>query len=78
MIGKSGALLAVDPCLATLFVLLGDLAQTWSNGRLCNVKHRVQCKEANTRVSIATFLAGPKEEAVESPPEFVNSDHPRL
>ncbi|KAM0047654.1 putative oxoglutarate/iron-dependent dioxygenase, isopenicillin N synthase [Helianthus debilis subsp. tardiflorus] len=30
----------------TLLVNLGDMATVWSNGRLCNVKHRVQCKEA--------------------------------
>ncbi|KAD5960738.1 hypothetical protein E3N88_12210 [Mikania micrantha] len=49
----------------------------WSNGRLCNVKHRVQCKEAKLRVSIASFLLGPKE-TVEPPKELVDDDHPRL
>ncbi|KAB2634253.1 2-oxoglutarate-dependent dioxygenase DAO-like [Pyrus ussuriensis x Pyrus communis] len=49
------------------------------NGRLCNVKHRVQSREATIRISIATFLLGPKEEAlVKAPPEFVDSEHPRL
>lgn len=40
------------------------------------VKHRVQCKEANLRYSIAAFL-GP-EETVEAPPELVDDAHPRL
>lgn len=40
--------------------------------------HRVQCKEATTRLSIATFLLGPKEAAVEPPPQLVDSEHPRL
>lgn len=52
--------------------------KVWSNGRLCNVKHRVQCKEAAVRLSIASFLLGPKDAAVEAPPELVDSEHPRL
>ncbi|ONH97413.1 hypothetical protein PRUPE_7G188800 [Prunus persica] len=76
---KAGAFVPVDPCPGTLLVNLGDVAQAWSNGRLCNVRHRVQCREATIRVSIATFLLGPKDqEAVEAPPEFVDSEHPRL
>ncbi|KAL5580227.1 hypothetical protein UlMin_012669 [Ulmus minor] len=75
---KSGEFVAVDPCPGTLLVNLGDVATAWSNGRLCNVKHRVQCKEASIRISIASFLLGPKEDVVESPPEFVDSEHPRL
>lgn len=54
------------------------LIKVWSNGRFCNVKHRVQCQEASIRVSIATFLLGPKEAAVEVPPELVDAEHPRL
>lgn len=42
------------------------------------MKHRVQCRQATIRVSIASFLLGPKDEAVEAPPEFVDSEHPRL
>lgn len=42
------------------------------------MKHRVQCKEATIRVSIATFLLGPKEAPIETPEEFVDSEHPRL
>ncbi|TQD89066.1 hypothetical protein C1H46_025354 [Malus baccata] len=76
---KSGAFVAVDPCPGTLLVNLGDVAKAWSNGRLCNVKHRVQCREATIRISIATFLLGPREKAVvEAPPEFVDSEHPQL
>uniref|UniRef100_A0A2N9J610 Fe2OG dioxygenase domain-containing protein n=1 Tax=Fagus sylvatica TaxID=28930 RepID=A0A2N9J610_FAGSY len=73
---KSGTFISVDPCPGTLLVNLGDIAKAWSNGRLCNVKHRVQCKEASIRVSIASFLLGPKE-AVEAPPELIDSQHPR-
>ncbi|RXH85961.1 hypothetical protein DVH24_017014 [Malus domestica] len=68
----------VDPCPGTLLINFGHVAQAWSNGRLCNVKHRVQCREATTRVLIATFLLVPKEEAVEALPEFVDSKYPRL
>ncbi|KAJ4709268.1 2-oxoglutarate-dependent dioxygenase [Melia azedarach] len=75
---KSGAFVAADPFPGTLLVNLGDIATLWSNGRLHNVKHRVQCKKATIRLSIATFLLGPKEAAVEAPAEFVDSEHPRL
>ncbi|KAM2639598.1 hypothetical protein FF1_026715 [Malus domestica] len=76
---KSGAFVAVDPCPGTLLVNLGDVAHAWSNGRLCNVKHRVQFREARIRVSISPFQRGPDEEAgVEAPPELVDSEHPRL
>jgi isopenicillin N synthase-like dioxygenase len=59
-------------------VFVGMFFKAWSNGRFCNVKHRVQCKEATIRVSIASFLLGPKEAAVEAPPQLVDSQHPRL
>ncbi|XP_030465751.2 2-oxoglutarate-dependent dioxygenase DAO-like [Syzygium oleosum] len=75
---SSGSFIPVDPWTGTLLVNLGDMATVWSNGRWCNVRHRVQCKEATIRVSIATFLLGPKEEVVEAPREFVDSEHPRL
>lgn len=42
------------------------------------MKHRVQCKEAAIRVSIALFVLGPKVETVEAPTELVDSEHPRL
>ncbi|KAL5730515.1 hypothetical protein ACHQM5_003322 [Ranunculus cassubicifolius] len=73
----STSFLPIDPIPGTLLVNLGDMATAWSNGTLYNVKHRVQCKKAAIRVSIALFLLGPKE-AVEAPPEFVDDDHPRL
>ncbi|CAN6563558.1 unnamed protein product [Malus baccata var. baccata] len=76
---KYGAFVAVDPFPGTLLVNLGDVAKAWSNGRVCNVKHRVQCRETTIRFSMSTFLLGPKEEAVvEAPAEFVDSEHPRL
>ncbi|KAK3034167.1 hypothetical protein RJ639_034307 [Escallonia herrerae] len=78
VMGKSGSFVAVDPWPGTLLLNLGDMAAAWSNGRLCNVKHRVQCKEATTRLSIASFLLGPKEATVEPPPELVDSEHPQL
>ncbi|KAL3723577.1 hypothetical protein ACJRO7_035711 [Eucalyptus globulus] len=75
---SSGSFIPVDPWTGTFLVNLGDMATVWSNGRWCNVRHRVQCKEATTRVSIATFLLGPKEEVVEAPQKFVDSENPRL
>ncbi|XP_052178297.1 2-oxoglutarate-dependent dioxygenase DAO-like [Diospyros lotus] len=74
----SGEFMAVDPLPGSLFINLGDLAKVWSNGRLHNVKHRVQCKEPSTRFSITLFVVGPMEEAVQAPPEMVDSGHPAL
>ncbi|KAM0067890.1 putative gibberellin 3-beta-dioxygenase [Helianthus debilis subsp. tardiflorus] len=71
----SGQFIPVEPWPDTLLVNLGDMATVWSNGRLRNVKHRVQCKEAKIRVSIASFLLGPRE-TVEPRPELVDDDHP--
>ncbi|KAI3747667.1 hypothetical protein L6452_10240 [Arctium lappa] len=73
---KSGHFIPVDPWPGTLVVNIGDMAKVWSNGRFCNVKHRVQCKEATIRVSIASFLLGPRE-AIEPLPELVDAEHPR-
>lgn len=42
------------------------------------MKHRVVCKREGIRISIATFLLGPKEALVEAPPELVTSENPRL
>ncbi|THG04814.1 hypothetical protein TEA_008027 [Camellia sinensis var. sinensis] len=75
---KAGKFVAVEPLPGTLLVNLGDIAKVWSNGRLCNVKHRVVCKEARTRMSIASFLLGPKEAKVEAPVQLVDSSHSRL
>ncbi|XP_058209622.1 2-oxoglutarate-dependent dioxygenase DAO-like [Rhododendron vialii] len=75
---KSGEFVSVDPMPGALLVNLGDIATVWSNGRFYNVKHRVQCKEATTRLSIALFMLGPKEAAVEAPPKLVDTEHPRL
>lgn len=77
VMNKSDEFVPVDPWPGTLLVNLGDIATAWSNGRFRNVKHRVLCKEATIRVSIASFLLGPKEE-VEPPPELVDSPHHRL
>ncbi|KAI3747787.1 hypothetical protein L6452_10440 [Arctium lappa] len=76
---KSGHFVPVDPWPGTIIVNLGDMATVWSNGRFCNVKHRVQCKEeeATLRVSIASSLLGPIE-AIEPPTELVDADHPRV
>ncbi|KAJ8623541.1 hypothetical protein MRB53_032070 [Persea americana] len=75
---KSSRLISVDPIPGSFLVNLGDVAKAWSNGRLCNAKHRVQCIEPGIRLTIAVFMLGPKEEMVEVPPELVDVDHPPL
>ncbi|KAF7140344.1 hypothetical protein RHSIM_Rhsim06G0186000 [Rhododendron simsii] len=74
----TGEYIHIDPMPGTLVVNLGDLAALWSNGRLWNVKHRVQCYEGSIRVSIALFVLGPKDGALGAPEELVDSEHPRL
>ncbi|XP_077254184.1 2-oxoglutarate-dependent dioxygenase DAO-like [Tasmannia lanceolata] len=75
---KKDEFIAVDPVPGSLLVNIGDIAKAWSNGRFCCVKHRVQCKEAVIRLSVAILLLGPREETVEAPPEFTNPDIPRF
>ncbi|KAF3339931.1 gibberellin 20 oxidase 2 [Carex littledalei] len=74
----SGSYVEVDLVPGTLLVNLGDGAKAWSNGELHNVKHRVQCKAATPRFSIALFLLAPKDDKVEAPTAFIDSDHLRL
>lgn len=64
--------------LMLLCILAFCYVKVWSNGRFYNVKHRVICKEAKIRWSIASFLLGPREIAVEPPPELVDAEHPRV
>ncbi|CAH8391583.1 unnamed protein product [Eruca vesicaria subsp. sativa] len=73
----SGKFFPISPLPNTLAIILGDMAKIWSNGRLCNVKHRVQCNEATKRYTIASFLLGPVTD-LEPPNEFVDDEHPRL
>ncbi|XP_009148696.1 2-oxoglutarate-dependent dioxygenase DAO-like [Brassica rapa] len=77
MDNASGKFFPISPMPNTLAIILGDMATIWSNGRLCNVKHRVQCNEATERFSIASFLLGPTTD-LEPPSEFVDAEHPRL
>ncbi|MFS8009869.1 putative gibberellin 2-beta-dioxygenase [Helianthus anomalus] len=76
VMNKSGDFIPVDPWPNTLLVNIGDMANVWSNGRFHNVKHRVQCKETKIRVSIASFLLGPRG-TMEPLPELVDDEHPR-
>lgn len=73
-----GTYVPVDPLPGTLVVNLGDIAVPWSNGRLRSLQHRVQCKGAGLRFSVATFLSPPPDRVVEAPPEFIDEEHPRV
>ncbi|KAK3027292.1 hypothetical protein RJ639_041114 [Escallonia herrerae] len=75
---NTGELVPVDPMPGTLVINVGDIAKVWSNGRFCNVKHRVQCYEAKIRTSIALFVLGPRDAKVETRHELVDSEHPNL
>ncbi|KAG6420746.1 hypothetical protein SASPL_117284 [Salvia splendens] len=73
----TGDLVPLHPIAGSLVVNAGDTANAWSNGRFCNVKHRVQCYEPTVRTSIALFVLGPIDGKVEAPPQLMDSDHPR-
>ncbi|KAK4383578.1 2-oxoglutarate-dependent dioxygenase DAO [Sesamum angolense] len=74
----TGELISVDPVPGTLVVNVGDVGKVWSNGRFCNVKHRVQCYKPAVRITIALFVLPPKDEKVAVLPELVDSKHPPL
>ncbi|KAH0460847.1 hypothetical protein IEQ34_008422 [Dendrobium chrysotoxum] len=75
---STGNFMVVDPVPGSFLVNLGDIAKVWSNGRLHNIKHRVQCKEALPRISIALFMLAPKDDKVEPQQDFIDFEHPRL
>lgn len=75
---SSGSFVEIPLFPVALLVNLGDIARVWSNGKFCNLIHRVQCKEATKRLSIATFMLAPRNRNVEAPAELVDHDHPRL
>ncbi|KAL3503031.1 hypothetical protein ACH5RR_037480 [Cinchona calisaya] len=74
----TGELVSVDPIPGTLVINIGDVGKVWSNGRFCNVLHRVQCYKPTIRISIAVFVLGPRGKIVEAPLELVDSENPRL
>ncbi|KAJ1380947.1 Oxoglutarate/iron-dependent dioxygenase [Sesbania bispinosa] len=79
-VGSIGVQIHTDSSFVTILQddeNVGGL-EVWSNERFCNVKHRVQCNEATTRFSIATFMLAPRKGNVEAPAEVVDHDHPRL
>ncbi|KAG8364786.1 hypothetical protein BUALT_Bualt18G0035000 [Buddleja alternifolia] len=70
-------IMPVHPMPGSLVINVGDIGMVWSNARLYNVKHRVQCYEPRDRFSIALFILAHKDEKVEAPPELVDFEHPR-
>ncbi|XP_057444882.1 2-oxoglutarate-dependent dioxygenase DAO-like [Lotus japonicus] len=76
---NSDSFVPIPPFAGTLLANLGcSCKYAWSNGRFSYVKHHVQCKEASTRFSSATFMLGPRSGNVEAPEEVIDHDHPRL
>ncbi|XP_004978078.1 2-oxoglutarate-dependent dioxygenase DAO [Setaria italica] len=73
----TGEFVPVDPVAGSFLINIGDVGTAWSNGRLHNVRHRVQCVAPVPRFSIAMFLLAPKDDRVSAPEAFVDADHPR-
>lgn len=76
---QTGSFVSIDPVPeGALLVNIGDVGKAWSNGRLHNMEHRLICKDAIPRISIAMFLLAPKDDRVEPNPAFVDAHHPKL
>ncbi|KAL5214724.1 hypothetical protein ABZP36_003876 [Zizania latifolia] len=73
----AGEFVPVDPLPGSFVINIGDVGTAWSNGRLHNVKHRVQCVATVPRISIAMFLLAPKDDGVSVSEEMVDAEHPR-
>ncbi|KAL1207722.1 2-oxoglutarate-dependent dioxygenase DAO [Cardamine amara subsp. amara] len=74
----SGSFFPINTLPSTFLVNLGDMATIWSNGRLYNMKHRVNCIDPKVRFSVSSFLLGPMDRDLEAPAELVDDEHPRL
>ncbi|KAK4377928.1 hypothetical protein RND71_004224 [Anisodus tanguticus] len=75
---QTGEFIPANPIPGSFLVNAGDIAKAWSNGRICNVRHKVQCNEPRVRYSITFFVLGPRNGKVETPSKLVDSQHPPL
>ncbi|XP_059298101.1 2-oxoglutarate-dependent dioxygenase DAO-like [Lycium ferocissimum] len=75
---QTGEFIPANPIPGSFFVNAGDIAKAWSNGRICNVRHRVQCNEPRVRYSVTFFVLGPRNEKMETPSKLVDYQHPPL
>ncbi|KAH0721246.1 hypothetical protein KY290_006162 [Solanum tuberosum] len=75
---QTNEFIPANPIPGSFLVNAGDIAKAWSNGRICNVKHRVLCNEPKVRYSITFFVLGPRNAKVETPSKLVDSQHPPL
>ncbi|KAH0464879.1 hypothetical protein IEQ34_004982 [Dendrobium chrysotoxum] len=74
----NGNFVAIDPVPGTFLVNIGDLGKVWSNGRMHNVTHRVVCKEAMPRFSMALLILAPKSGEIEPDTSFIDGKHPKM
>ncbi|KAI0515775.1 hypothetical protein KFK09_008442 [Dendrobium nobile] len=74
----TGNFVSVDPVPGTFLCTMGDIAKIWSNGRFHNVRHRIICKKAMPRTTVALFMLAPKDNKIEPQAEFVDFEHPKL
>ncbi|KAE9586584.1 hypothetical protein Lal_00014326 [Lupinus albus] len=78
LMDDSGSYVSVPAKSGTFLCIVGDVGHAWSNGRFHNVKHRVLCKEVNTRFSFGAFILASRNGSVDAPKELVDNEHPRL
>ncbi|PKU66233.1 2-oxoglutarate-dependent dioxygenase DAO [Dendrobium catenatum] len=74
----TGNFVPVDPVPGTFLCTMGDIAKIWSNGIFHNVRHRIICKKAMPRTTVALFMLSPKDNKIEPQAEFVDFEHPKL
>lgn len=75
---KEGQWMDIAPREGTLVVNIGDLLQSWSNGRLRSSEHRVVLKQPVSRFSLAYFWCFEDEKVISAPEDVVGEGNQRL
>ncbi|ONK66540.1 uncharacterized protein A4U43_C06F9250 [Asparagus officinalis] len=78
IITKEGEWIPVDPGNDYFVVFVGESLKAWSNGRLHPPLHQVVFRGLKDRLTCAVFLKPKPGQVVNTAPEFVSYDHPRL
>ncbi|XP_008781172.2 gibberellin 2-beta-dioxygenase 2-like [Phoenix dactylifera] len=67
----------VPPDPTTFYIMVGDLLQAMTNGRLVSVRHRAMVNSYSSRLSMVYFGAPPLHEWISPLPEMITPQMPR-